>query len=73
MLTAPERFGRHVFQGWRMQFLPGDYDPTRPVSLFKPGTAGYQGDMSGLVTGRSLKVTLDKNRFVRPIFILPAG
>lgn len=72
-LTAPERFGRYVFQGWRMQFLAGDYDPTRPVSLSRPGTAGYQGDMSSLVTGRNLKVTLDKNRFVRPIFILPAG
>lgn len=72
-LTAPERFGRYLFQGWRMQFLPGDYDPTRPVTLYTPGTAGYQGDISGLVTGRSLRVTLDKNRFVRPIFILPAG
>ena len=72
-LTAQPRFGNFIFQGWRMQGVSGDFNAAKPVGLSTPGTAGYQGDMANLITGQSITVKLDKDRFIRAIYVLPVA
>ena len=71
-LDAPEQVGNFRFQGWRVPRHGGDFDVTNPVPLIEPGTDGFLGDPSSLITGQTIELTMDQHLFVRPIYVLPA-